>query len=130
MLTENQYNALCIFRDNFVPASGKPDDMTMRFLEYGYIETKRFEYTVQDECEVTYLKTVWSLTVSGQEALEEFEYIVEKSRKEKADKEAEKKSDRRFQLLTALFGAVIGYLLAFLVEHWNSIINFALKFFH
>jgi len=62
--------------------------------------------------------------------LEEFEEFADKMRHERAEKEAEKKSDRRFQTKQTLLGAVVGSILTLLVEHFSGIVSFISGLLH
>ncbi len=120
MLTEQQYQNLVRYRDTFFNAAQKPDDATVYFYKLKYIEVERTEYTVQHECEISYLKTAWVLTLEGERALEEFEQHA----KEMAEDRTIKKRDRKFDLLNTLLGAVLGALFAILAGFIMSRLGF------
>lgn len=55
---------------------------------------------------------------------QEAEQRQEELRQQAAKEEAEKKSDRRFQLLNTLLSAFVGGILTLLVEHFDRILSF------
>ena len=55
---------------------------------------------------------------------QEAEQRQEELRRQTAKEEAEKKSDRRFQLLNTLLSAFVGSVLTLLVEHFDRILSF------
>lgn len=122
MLTNSQYLALRKYKESFTRPTKKPDVMTESLFKQGFIRLERSEYTTNNVCEVTHIKTFWTLTSLGEKAMEEFEDHINQMSK----MHAEKKADRKFQLLNTFFGAVLGVIGALLVEHFAAI----LEFFH
>ena len=55
---------------------------------------------------------------------QEAEQRQEELRQQAAKEEAEKKSDRRFQLLNTMLSAFVGGILTLLVEHFDRILSF------
>lgn len=58
---------------------------------------------------------------------QEAEQRQEELHRQAAKEEAEKKSDRRFQLANTLLGAFVGVVLTLLVEHFDKILSFFLQ---
>ena len=131
MLTEKQYQALCKYRDNFVSASGKPGDITLDLCNRGLIRPKKVEYTIENECLVSYQKVFWELTASGKMELDEHEsYMCKKRAKEEADKVKEKtqRTKNRFDMVA--FGAISATIGGLVVYYWPEIITYFSHFFH
>lgn len=130
MLTEEQYQALCRYRDTTVPVSGKPDDLTAYFLERNFIRIERTEYSVKSECEVFYLKTLWVLTEQGKLALAEFEEQVRKERTKEERNKADMKKQRSANRLEALaVGTVSAIIAGLFIYYWPSIASFLANLF-
>lgn len=125
MLTESQYRELLRYRYEDVQDDGASNEVIKFLCRKKYI-VKYHPLKPDGNCYETVMR---SITQLGQDALEKFEYSANKVHQESAEKKAEKKSDRRFQLLDTLFGAVIGSLLTLLAEHHDCVINFFLNLF-
>lgn len=104
--------------------------MTIYLCQQGLIQIKRFEYDVQYECTVSCIKTLWELTPSGIQALNEFENSLQKLNDKITKEQAVKKADRRFNLFNTVLGAVLGALLALAAEHLSEILKFFSAIFH
>lgn len=129
MLTEKQYQTLCRFRDNLVPALGKPDEATQYLYSRGFIRPKKVEYTQEDECIAFYQKVFWEITASGKQALEEFDDSVQKVAQEKAKHDEEKRSeqlqaekDKKQSFRHDFVVAGFTVLLTLIVEHIQEIL--------
>lgn len=95
MLTKKQYKALRKYRDSAIPAQQTLDETTAYLLERKFIVPKTVEYTVHMECDVTYHKNMWLLSMQGKLALEEFE---------------EYRTQRRENRIWQIVGVIIGLL--------------------
>lgn len=69
------------------------------------------------------------ITEIGKDALAEYERAEDKMRQQKADKESEKKSDRKFQIINTLFGAIVGAVITLLIEHRSCVFDFFFNLF-
>lgn len=132
MLTEKQYQALCKYRDSFIPASDKPDDMTLDLLDRRFIAVITIEYTKQLECEVTYQKKGLVLTNLGKVALEEFEHTAQnnaKHDKEKRSKQLQAEKDKKQSFRHDFVVAGFSVFLTLVVQHIQEIFDFIQKIF-
>jgi len=122
MLTETQYKELLRYCNYDLPFDGQSNE-TLNFLfRKKYIVKHRISLPDGQISE----DVICSITEPGRKALEEFEEHADVM----ADKSAEKKSDRRFQILNSLLSAVVGSLLTLFVEHFSEIIQFIGNLFH
>lgn len=126
MLSEKNYGELLKFRNTLVPHDRKLNEWEQALLGGGYIrivyrrKTEHGEgYTVTRDLE--FLTT----TAAGEDALEEFE----KHSDQKAKDKSAKRFDYVFQVLLALFSAVVGAAAGAIVEHWSGVVGIVFSFF-
>lgn len=122
MLTESQYEELLRYRGDGIQFSGHKDETTEYLIGKRYIIGY---HPISSDGSVCGETVTWVITEPGKRALEEFEEYARKMSYERA----EKKSDRRFQVLNTLLSAVVGSLLTLLVEHFSKILELLRKLF-
>lgn len=126
MLTESQYKELVRYRLGDVPDDEVSTETKQFLCRKKYII--KYHPMMPDG---SYSKTVMcAITDFGQNALAKYERAKDIMRKEKADKEADKASDRKFQTKQTILDAVVGTVLALAIEHFGEIISFVASLFH
>lgn len=113
MLSEKNYRALLEYRVE-KETGPKITDQIQYFKDCGYIRAGRHD--LQERPGEFYMNpTAWIITPRGEDALAEFEQVMQAH----SENEAQKKKDRAFDIFLVIFGAIIGLL----VEHFSGIIN-------
>lgn len=122
MLSQASYEALLPYRSAPVPVGANGlSEREKELLDDGYIapcemSTKAIHGAVHV---LSVFAKSYAITPNGEDALAEFEEARNAQRKAKTDKKAE----RRFQILLALFSAALGAAATLLIEHSDVILN-------
>lgn len=151
MINEADYNELSKFKNDPIQIEGGSYRI-QRLIDAKLIAPKNYKsVTVGDM--VLPVPDKWVLTVTGEDAISEFEKKCRQDAKEEkaycldnkisvelkrmnedmrrnhAEEKTEKKKDRRFQLFNTLFGALLGALFTLLIEHFDKVLSFFSAFF-
>lgn len=125
LLDDQQYEALRKYRDSVIPMRKPIDPMTEHLCEMNLIAPQKIEYTVHQECDVTYQKTVWLLTAQGKLALENFECNVREERAQHERNKTQMEKQRFSHILEALAIATVSAIIAgIFLYYWPGIVSF------
>lgn len=119
MLSEGNYRALLEYRKEKYTGP-KVTEQIRYFKECDYIRPTSHELKEQSG-EFCMNPTAWIITPRGEDALAEFEQVMQDHSEEKANQ----KKSRIFEIFLVLLGAVIGYLL----DHISNIISWIVSLF-
>ena len=119
MLSESNYRALLEYRSEKYTGP-KMTEQIRYFKKCNYIRPTSHELQKRSG-EFCMNPTTWIITPCGEDALAEFEQVMQHHSEEKA----QKKKDRAFDIFLVILGAVIGLL----VEHFSGIIGLIVSLF-
>ena len=119
-LNDLDYEELSKFKNGPCEVPDIRSPRLQRLIDSGYLEASACMQLPDGD----YVSTHYRLTLAGEDALAEYERRQNEMSEQRAQKCADKISDRRFQLLNSFLSAVTGSLLTLLVEHWESVIKF------
>lgn len=125
-MTQLKFDILTILHEN---QHGKD---RYEFLNCGLAEPEEMERAMRDliAAKHVYADTRFSryyITPPGTQELESEEDRRDQLAKDRAAKEADKRSDRRFQMLNTVVSAFLGFAFGLLAEHFVGILEFAIR---
>lgn len=124
-LTKSQYEELLKYRGDGIQNSGSETEPLRFLLRKKYVV---LYHPASSDGKVSDT-TMCVITEIGKDALAEYERAEDEMRQQKADKESEKKSDHKFQILNTLFGAIVGAVITLLIEHRSCVVDFFFNLF-